>query len=574
MTSGQERSGEGAESATDESLGFALLSILRPIKSSANKRKNLPHWRNVTKSSLGLLIFASILAALCGTAILAVLSLEAKTQHSRSVVPALSFVAVLIAYRWSQIYVMRKASGSIELALNTSRIYVANKLMLLPLSEVEEMTKGRIIDGLTRHYEVLSQQLLPLIACFQSMIVAAFMLVFLVIISPIAGLITIGVGTILIVHFLATESTLKRELSATAEADVELSRMSEDIVNGFKELRLNSVKNSAINLDFQTKSSALTDHRTKRGRIWGDLFVAGTSYSYVIAAAVIFIIPILSGDGNSDTTRIVIPVLFLLGPITASIGGIQQLSTARFIIYNIRELENELEIRGEPSPQYTDYFNGFSKIKFSGLSYSHNKSAVSDTGFVVSELNMTIEAGKIIFITGANGSGKTTALRLFCGLYQPDRGQIELDGSPLVAELRQSYRELFSTVFADFHLFRKPYALSEKGIIDLENTLISLRIRDILPVNLRDGYDANRLSTGQRKRLALALALAENRPILLLDEWAADQDPETRKEFYRTILPRIRDQGKTIIAVCHDDYYFDCADIRYHMDNGRMASVS
>ena len=74
--------------------------------------------------------------------------------------------------------------------------------------------------------------------------------------------------------------------------------------------------------------------------------------------------------------------------------------------------------------------------------------------------------------------------------------------------------------------------------------------------------------------LALALALAENRPILLLDEWAADQDPATREEFYRTMLPRIKKEGKSVILVSHDERYFDCADARYHMEDGLMRRVA
>ena len=73
--------------------------------------------------------------------------------------------------------------------------------------------------------------------------------------------------------------------------------------------------------------------------------------------------------------------------------------------------------------------------------------------------------------------------------------------------------------------------------------------------------------------MALALALAEDRPVLLLDEWAADQDPATRERFYRQILPTLKQTGKTIIAVTHDERYFDCADVRYHMDEGRMQRV-
>ncbi|MCG8463435.1 MAG: ATP-binding cassette domain-containing protein, partial [Xanthomonadales bacterium] len=72
--------------------------------------------------------------------------------------------------------------------------------------------------------------------------------------------------------------------------------------------------------------------------------------------------------------------------------------------------------------------------------------------------------------------------------------------------------------------------------------------------------DVHQWSQGQRKRLALIAALAEDRDLLLLDEWAAEQDPMFRRYFYETLIPQWRASGKTVIAVTHDDQYFHCAD--------------
>jgi len=68
------------------------------------------------------------------------------------------------------------------------------------------------------------------------------------------------------------------------------------------------------------------------------------------------------------------------------------------------------------------------------------------------------------------------------------------------------------------------------------------------------------LSSGQRKRLALICAMLENRPVLLLDEVAADFDHHFREFFYRELLPNLKAEGRTLLVVSHDDRYFDCAD--------------
>ena len=60
---------------------------------------------------------------------------------------------------------------------------------------------------------------------------------------------------------------------------------------------------------------------------------------------------------------------------------------------------------------------------------------------------------------------------------------------------------------------------------------------------------------------------------MIFDEWAADQDPQFREIFYRQLLPRLRSMGKIIVAITHDDRYFDLADQRYHMEDGKMNLV-
>ena len=82
-----------------------------------------------------------------------------------------------------------------------------------------------------------------------------------------------------------------------------------------------------------------------------------------------------------------------------------------------------------------------------------------------------------------------------------------------------------------------------------------------------------KLSTGQKKRLAMLIALLEERDILVLDEWAADQDPVFRRFFYKKLLPLLKEQGKTIFAITHDDAYFDSADRIFLAQNGEISEL-
>ncbi len=186
--------------------------------------------------------------------------------------------------------------------------------------------------------------------------------------------------------------------------------------------------------------------------------------------------------------------------------------------------------------------------------------------FELGPIDLTIHAGDLLFIVGENGSGKTTLIKLLLGLYAPQRGSVLLDGEKVRPDERDAYRQLFTTIFSDYYLFDDlAYgSLPEDATPHLERLGIAHKVK----VD-GDHFTTTDLSTGQRKRLALVQAWLEHRPIIVTDEWAADQDPESRRVVYKELLPEMK-RGKTLIVISHDDRYFHVADWIVRMKDGKI----
>jgi putative ATP-binding cassette transporter len=163
---------------------------------------------------------------------------------------------------------------------------------------------------------------------------------------------------------------------------------------------------------------------------------------------------------------------------------------------------------------------------------------------------------------------------LLAGLYKPDSGEISFDGVRVNDSTRQTYRELISAIFPDYHLFEKLYGIPDPDRAEVDRLLTQFRLLD--KTRLTNGqFSTLDLSAGQRKRLALIASLLEKRPILLLDEWAADQDPEFRRKFYYDLLPELKRAGETVVAITHDDRYLDEMELparRLLMEDGRFVA--
>ena len=174
-----------------------------------------------------------------------------------------------------------------------------------------------------------------------------------------------------------------------------------------------------------------------------------------------------------------------------------------------------------------------------------------------------------LLMVGGNGSGKSTLLRLLTGLIPLDSGSLSADGVELMTEQMQDYRNRFSAIFSDFHLSRRLTSIDEPNPDKIRIMIERFGMQEKVTVN-NGSFSTIDLSAGQRKRLALIVAELEDKPIIVLDEWAADQDPHFRRIFYEELLPDLKARGKIIICVTHDDRWFHLSDKMYRMNEGQI----
>jgi putative ATP-binding cassette transporter len=191
--------------------------------------------------------------------------------------------------------------------------------------------------------------------------------------------------------------------------------------------------------------------------------------------------------------------------------------------------------------------------------------------FTVGPIPLTFNSGEISFIVGGNGSGKTTLSKLLCGLYVSQNGAYAINGDCISPTQISTYRNQFSAIFSDFHLFESVIP-ANTHVPEHVNELIDLfQLRH--KVTFENGrFSTQALSTGQRKRLALIVALLEDKPIYIFDEWASDQDPEFKQIFYEKILLDLKKRHKILIVITHDDHYFNCADRIIRLRNGQLST--
>lgn len=225
-------------------------------------------------------------------------------------------------------------------------------------------------------------------------------------------------------------------------------------------------------------------------------------------------------------------------------------------------------------------FDHVSKIEFLHVFYRYPKS----DRWIVKDLSFVIEDGEKIALVGMNGAGKTTMIKLLCGLLIPTKGTIRINGVSSTDISREDYYRLFSTVFQDIHLFP---ASIQKNIVCSDEQIDPIRFDDAVKKSgmdqvaqkFRDGLNtllvaevdenAVNLSGGQVQKLMLARAIYKNAPILLLDEPTAALDPIAEKNIYLQYNEMA--EGKVSVFISHRLASTVFCDRIFFMKNGIIA---
>jgi len=266
--------------------------------------------------------------------------------------------------------------------------------------------------------------------------------------------------------------------------------------------------------------------------------------------------------------------MFVVGVCMGIVQTVPILMAANSAADNIERLEARLRaIAATAQLSSREQRKRFEKVEVRDVVFRYMHKS-SEAVFQVGPLNFTLRSGDLVFITGGNGSGKSTFLKLLAGLYEPDSGEILLDGARVDDRNRDAYRSLIAAIFVDYHLFQRLYGIVDPDTTEVDQLLRQFQLLD--KTRVTDGeFQTLDLSGGQRKRLALIVGLLEKRPILLLDEWTADQDPEFRRKFYDELLPDLKRAGATVVVITHDERYLDELKLparRLRMDEGRFVA--
>jgi multidrug/microcin transport system ATP-binding/permease protein len=444
---------------------------------------------------------------------------------------------------------------------------IFDKILKAPLITLEKIGSQRfytVIEDLRRFSsfpEVVTHSI-------NSLLMLLLCMVYLFTLSIPAGLVVVVLIVLIAVIYLLVINTMSQKVENLRKQNEYYYKYVDDVIKGFKGFKLSVQRRIKL---METHLSPNRENAKELDFNINYVFLSINLISqyglYLVIAVILFLLPELGILKREDVISYVVILLFIAGPINNLIN-MQNIYT-RLMVANSRikkflsdfdTTEINLEINNTTS-------GNFSQLKFNNISFDYENDGM-EKSFALGPINISIEKGETIFIIGGNGSGKSTFINILTGLYQPSEGEIILNG--LSTNQSTATQNLLAAVFTDNHIFSYNYDNYSLKQNEEYNELLKIMELDKVVTDDKEESARRYFSKGQGKRMSLIFALLENKPILVLDEWAADQDPHFRKYFYENLLPKLRKEGKTIIAVTHDDAYFKHADRIIKFDYGQI----
>jgi putative pyoverdin transport system ATP-binding/permease protein len=468
----------------------------------------------------------------------------------------------------SEVILVRLAQGE----LFNLRMRLSRRVLQAALRHLEVLGPGPIMttfsEDIPTIVDVLAQ--LPGLCLYLAITLSGFLYLGWLswrVMLLIVGFLVVG----LFVYNLPMREAGRSYRAARRELDVLFGHF-RDLMEGIKELKLHFRRRDVF-LTEVLRGSA--QNRNRHLLRFFYLHGIGNSFGQMLvflAIGAILFFPITGRSGPGVLAGSIITLLYITTALQFVMSRIPMIARADVAFQRLDQLTRELEAPGvmELSQDFVpDTGLHCEELTLRAVSHQYPGKKKKEA-FTLGPIDLNLKPGQLIFLAGGNGSGKTTLAKIITGLYSAENGEVLLNGRPITEESRELYRQHFSAIFYDFHLFEDLLGLEGPGLdTRARERLARLQLSNV--VSIEDGaFSSIQLSQGQRKRLALLTASLEDRPVYVFDEWAADQDPEFKDFFYRDLLPELKAKGKLVLVICHDDHYFDVADRMIKLESGKI----
>ena len=516
---------------------------------------------------LALVIAASIATALFTVGLFALVFQVISGRYSGSLPWPSIFVCL------SFLVLSARTTSAIVLELLSSRstaqlrLQFAEVVLAAPLPHVEAVGNSRLLTALTTDVTIVSSAVPRLVQFCSSAATSVALVFYATWLSPVGGGIVLAAMCVgLPAHWLFMRRVTRLSHEAGRAWD-RFYRNFDALVSGLKQLKLNSLRREQfMSVEFSQRQSEFLEIKS---RAHFANVLASNCAQILFLGILGYVLSFLLHQNHADA-GFVFAIIYLIGPLESVLSSTASLAEANAAYRRIQELEMAVPpVEAELTSSTAERSDTLTwrQLTLRQVFYVYPGA----NGFSFGPVDLALNRGEIVFITGGNGSGKSTFAKLLAGLYVPRRGEIVLDDMMINESRLANYRQQFSSVFEDAYLFERAWSRTQDAG-EIERHLKAWGLSGT--VKLNDGYfsTTTALSRGQKKRLALLSALLEDRAIYIFDEWAADQDALSRNYFYETLLPSLKQAGKLVVVLTHDQGFDRIADRICRFQDGKLLS--
>lgn len=529
---------------------------------------------NYSKRTVILAIIAGVVSGASNTGLLALMNRALHGDAASRGTLLWAFIGLC-----ALVPLARIASELLLLHLGQESIYdlrmkMSRRILAVPLRHLESLGAARLNAVLTGDIPTIANAvgLMPVLCINFAILVGC-----LVYLGTLSWQVLLAVLFFIVLGVLSYQLPVGRAMrhfQRAVKARDALYGNFRSLTEGSKELKLHSRRRDTFVNRVLHDSAMAHRHALVEGQTiytiassWGQLLV------FVIIGIVLFLAPQLMPGlaGNEVLTGYCFALLYLMTPLQVLMNSLPNLGQAEVSLRRVEEMGLDLSRHSsEEQTRVAPEGTAWKSLELDGVTHAYHREG-EDHDFVLGPIDFALEPGELVFLVGGNGSGKTTLAKVLVGLYPPESGRILFNGEPVTDENRELYRQHFSVVFSDFHLFEQLLGL-ESGELDEKARKYLTDLQIAHKVKIENGHlSTTDLSQGQRKRLALLTAYLEDRPIFVFDEWAADQDPYFKDVFYLNLLPELKKRGKTVVVISHDDRYYHLGDRLLKLDYGQVS---